>query len=263
MHKPKKNCVFLPFLGFVLDIVAGHDIHSFMDGCNMYNQVQMVEEEQEQIVFILKWGAYAYNVMPFGLCNAIVTFQKVVSLYQNDFMQVFLYDFRVFGNKNDHLVQLQKYLQECHENGISFNQETYAFYVNLGIMLRQIVCNEGLMVDPRKMMAIVNMLRSRNVIEIKRLLGATRFYQRYLQDFASKTTPMCKLLKKDETFDQTNSCTKALQWMKLSMTCFLVSIVPNWKLEFHMHIDVSNFALTTMLGQNSDNMIDCPIYYAS
>jgi hypothetical protein len=51
--------------------------------------------------------------------------------------------------------------------------------------------------------------------------------------------------------------------MKLSMTCFLVSIVPNWKLEFHMHIDVSNFALTTMLGQNSDNMIDCPIYYAS
>jgi hypothetical protein len=41
----------------------------------------MVEEEQEKIVFILKWGAYAYNVMPFGLCNAIVTFQKVVSLY--------------------------------------------------------------------------------------------------------------------------------------------------------------------------------------
>ncbi len=51
--------------------------------------------------------------------------------------------------------------------------------------------------------------------------------------------------------------------MKLSMMCFLVSIVPNWKLEFHMHIDVSNFALTTMLGQNSDNMIDCPIYYVS
>jgi hypothetical protein len=51
--------------------------------------------------------------------------------------------------------------------------------------------------------------------------------------------------------------------MKSSVRCFLVSIVPNWKLEFHMHIDVSNFALIVMLWQNSDNMIDHPIYYAS
>jgi hypothetical protein len=47
------------------------------------------------------------------------------------------------------------------------------------------------------------------------------------------------------------------------MTCFLVSIVPNWKFEFHMHIDVSNFVLAVMLGQNLGNMIFCPIYYAS
>jgi hypothetical protein len=65
----------------------------------------MEEEEQEKIMFILKWGAYAYNVMPFGLCNAFATFKKVVSLYFNDFMQIFLDDFSVFGNKNDHLVQ--------------------------------------------------------------------------------------------------------------------------------------------------------------
>jgi hypothetical protein len=30
-----------------------------------------------------------------------------------------------------------------------------------------------------------------------------------------------------------------------------------------MHIDVSNFALTIMLGQILNNMIDHPIYYAS
>jgi hypothetical protein len=124
------------------------------------------------------------------------------------------------------------------------------------------MCSEGFLVDPRKIMAILNMLMSRNVIEIKWLLVTAGFYQRYLQDFVSKTTPMCKLLKKDETFDWTNSCTKALQWMKSSMTCFLVSIVPNWRLEFHMHIDVSNFALTIMLGPNSNNKIYRPIYYA-
>jgi hypothetical protein len=50
-------------------------------------------------------------------------------------------------------------------------------------------------------MAIMNMSTSRNVIEIKCLLGAIGFYWRYLQDFASKVAPMYKLLKKDETFD--------------------------------------------------------------
>jgi len=28
----------------------------------------------EKTTFILEWGAHAYNVMPFGLCNASPTF---------------------------------------------------------------------------------------------------------------------------------------------------------------------------------------------
>jgi hypothetical protein len=39
----------------------------------------MVEEDKDKTTFILEWGAYAYNVMPFGLCNAPTTFQKVVT----------------------------------------------------------------------------------------------------------------------------------------------------------------------------------------
>ncbi len=47
------------------------------------------------------------------------------------------------------------------------------------------------------------------------------------------------------------------------MTCLLVLIVPNWKLEFHVQIDASNFALGTMLNQNLYKTIDRPIYYAN
>jgi hypothetical protein len=53
----------------------------------------MVKEDKEKTSFIFEWGAYAYNIMPFGLCNALATFQKVVTQtfkeYLNDFMQVF------------------------------------------------------------------------------------------------------------------------------------------------------------------------------
>jgi len=44
-----------------------------MDGYSGYNQVKMAKEDRQR-TFILKWDAYAYNVMPFGLCNTAATF---------------------------------------------------------------------------------------------------------------------------------------------------------------------------------------------
>jgi hypothetical protein len=74
---------------------------------------------------------------------------------------------------------------------------------------------------------------------------------------------MCKLLKKNEEFKCDDACNKSWEWMKASMTCLLVLIVPNWNVEFHVHINASNFALGVMMGQNLDNTIDKLIYYAN
>jgi hypothetical protein len=74
---------------------------------------------------------------------------------------------------------------------------------------------------------------------------------------------MCKLLKKDEEFKWTEACNKSWEWIKTFMTCLPMSMVPNWKIKFHLHINASNFALGVMLGQNPNNTIDRPIYYAN
>jgi hypothetical protein len=101
-----KHSFLLPFL----DLVVGHEMYSFMGGYNDDNQVKMAEEDKEYTTIILEWCLYAYDVMPFGLCNALATFQKVVisffKEYLNKFLQVFLEDFSVYGNKKDHLGQL-------------------------------------------------------------------------------------------------------------------------------------------------------------
>jgi hypothetical protein len=150
----KKDPNPLPFLDSVLNLVAKHEMYSFMDGYSGYNQVTMVEEDKEKKTFIFDWGAYAYNVMPFGLCNAHIIIQKVVTKtfkpHLNKFMQVLLDDFSVYGDKKDHLEQLQKCLEECRLNGISFNLEKCAFYVNLGVLFGHIVRHDNLLVDTRK-----------------------------------------------------------------------------------------------------------------
>jgi hypothetical protein len=146
----KKDPFPLPFLDSILDTLAGHEVYSFMDGYNGYNQVKMVEENKEKTSFLYEWGACAYNIMPFGLCNALATFQKMVTQtfqeYLNDFMQKKLDDFNVYGEKGEHLNHLKKCMTQCRNNGISFNPKKRAFCVNSVVLLGHVVCENGLLV---------------------------------------------------------------------------------------------------------------------
>jgi hypothetical protein len=109
----------LPFLDLVLDFIARHEMYSFMDGFNGYNKVKMAKKDFKKPTFILEWGAYAYNVMPFGLCNVPITFFKMITKtfkYVNEFMEVFLDDLIVYNNKEDRFNQLQKCVEKCYVN---------------------------------------------------------------------------------------------------------------------------------------------------
>ncbi len=86
----KKDPFPLHFLDFVLDSIAQHEIYSFMDGYNGYNLVKMVEKDKYKTTFISEWGAYAYKVMPSGLCNALATFQKVVTKMFKPYLNKFV-----------------------------------------------------------------------------------------------------------------------------------------------------------------------------
>ncbi len=76
------------------------------------------------------------------------------------------------------MTQLQKCLHECCINGIMFNPKKCAFCVNYEVLLEHVVCHKGLLVDPRKIIAIIDMpTPTKFVIKLKWFLGATRFYK--------------------------------------------------------------------------------------
>jgi hypothetical protein len=67
-----------PFTDEVLEQVAGKESYSFTDGFLGYHQVRIVEEDKKKTTFIIEWGSFAYNVMPFGLKNAPAVFSRIV-----------------------------------------------------------------------------------------------------------------------------------------------------------------------------------------
>jgi hypothetical protein len=89
------------------------------------------------------------------------------------------------------------------------------------------VCHDGLLVDPRKITTITATPIPTNPTKIKWILGVVGFYQCYFKILLVKQTPMCKLLKKDEEFKWIDAFAKSWEWMKSSMTCLPILIVPN------------------------------------
>ena len=74
---PKDNYP-LPRVDILVDSTAQHQLLSFMDVFSDYNQIRMDEVDQEETPFVTSQGLFYYKVMPFGLKNAIATYQRLL-----------------------------------------------------------------------------------------------------------------------------------------------------------------------------------------
>jgi len=114
-----------------------------------------------------------------------------------------------------------------------------------------------------KISIIITMATPMKSLKAKDISWGSKFLSTLVfWNFVCNTTLMSKLLKKDETPNMKNVCGKSWEWMKASIIS-PIFIVTNWNLEFHVHINVSNNFFKVMLGQNPNNTIYRPIYYAN
>jgi hypothetical protein len=86
----KKNHYPLPFCEEILEKIARHKMYTFGDGYRGYHQVKISPKDQLKTTFITPWGRFCYIVMPFGLCNAPRTFQRLMNKVFEPFLGLFL-----------------------------------------------------------------------------------------------------------------------------------------------------------------------------
>lgn len=108
------------FTDAILEHVAEHECYNFLDGFSGYNQVSIREQDKDKTTFITNWGTYAYYKMPFGLCHAPATFQRMMSTIFQDhlrkFLETIIDHFCVFGSHAQHLDNLQQTFKRCMES---------------------------------------------------------------------------------------------------------------------------------------------------
>lgn len=109
---PKDNFP-LPYIDVLVDNIARYGLFSFMDGFSGYNQIKMAPEDMEKTTFITPCGTFCYKVMPFGLKNAEVTYQRAMVTLFHDMMhkevEVYVDDMITKSKtEEEHIADLQK-----------------------------------------------------------------------------------------------------------------------------------------------------------
>ncbi|GJX95286.1 reverse transcriptase domain-containing protein [Tanacetum coccineum] len=263
----RKDHFPLPFMDQMLERLAGNEYYCFLDGFSGYFQIPIDPRDQEKTTFTCPYGTFAYRRMPFGLCNAPGTFQRCMLAIFHDMvektMEVFMYDFSVFGNSFQNcLSRLDHMLQRCEDTNLSLNWEKSHFMVKEGIVLGHKISKKGIEVDKAKIDVIAKLPHPTTVKGIRSFLGHAGFYRRFIQDFSKISRPMTHLLEKNTPFIFSDDCIRAFQTLKDRLTEAPILIAPNWDLPFELMCDASDFAIGAVLGQRHEKHFR-PIHYAS
>ncbi|CAA7046799.1 unnamed protein product [Microthlaspi erraticum] len=226
----RKDHYPLPFIDQMLERLANHQYYCFLDGYSGFFQIPIHPDDQEKTTFTCPYGTYAYRRMPFGLCNAPATFQRV--------------------------------LQRCEDKHLVLNWEKCHFMVRDGIVLGHRISERGIEVDKAKIEVMTNLQPPKTVKDIRSFLGHAGFYRRFIKDFSQIARPLTRLLCKDINFEFTEECHKAFTKIKDALVSAPVVQPPNWELPFEIMCDASDYAVGAVLGQRKDKKLHV-IYYAS
>ncbi|KAF8082321.1 hypothetical protein N665_0833s0001 [Sinapis alba] len=226
----RKDHFPLPFIDQMLERLANHPYYCFLDGYSVFFQIPIHPDDQEKTTFTCPYGTFSYRRMPFGLCNAPATLQRV--------------------------------LRQCEEKDLVLNWEKCHFMVKDGIVLGHKISEKGIEVDKAKIEVMTSLQPPDSVKGIRSFLGNAGFYRRFIQDFSKIARPLTRLLCKDTKFHFNSECLEAFHTIKGALVSAPIVQPPDWELPFEVMCDASDYAVGAVLGQRKEKKLHV-IYYAS
>ncbi|CDS42017.1 RNA directed DNA polymerase reverse transcriptase [Echinococcus multilocularis] len=128
----KKDAFPLPHINDSLDSLHGSQWFSTLGLKSGYWQMVVAEADREKTAFILPNGLYEFQTMPFGLCNAAATFQRLMQTALIDLFPkhcvIYLDDILVFGGDiQEHNANLKLVLDRLRDARLTLNPKKCHF----------------------------------------------------------------------------------------------------------------------------------------
>eukprot|EP01135_Chromosphaera_perkinsii_P008846 Nk52_evm41s1485 gene=Nk52_evmTU41s1485 len=117
--------------------------------------------------------------------------------------------------------------------------------------------------NDNKLDLIQNMPVAKDRRGVRRILGVTGFYRRFVQHYCTITAPIADLLKEDQPFKWTDRQDKAFDELKAAIAKNITLAIPDFSKPFVIHFDASNVGCGAGLFQENDEGKLVPISFIS
>ena len=251
-----KDSYPLPRIDDTLDALSGSKWFSTLDLKSGYHQVKMADQDKEKTAFCAGGGLqlWQFRVMPFGLCNAPATFERLMERVLESLnwkaSLVYLDDVIVLGKtfreQSNHLVAVFKRLLDV---GLKLNPKKCALFQHRVKYLGHVVSHEGISADQDKTKAVQEWPTPKDLNQLRSFLGLCTYYRRFVKDFALIAAPLHQLTKKGQSFVWTAGCQEAFDKLKEHLVTAPILAYPNATDNFVLDTDASSCSIGGVLSQ--------------
>ena len=150
-----KDAFPIPRIDDSLDALAGSRWFSTLDLTSGYWQVALDDDAKEKSAFVVRGGLFNWRVMPFGMCNAPSTFERLMERVLNglhwEILLVYLDDVIVYGRTvQEELSRLSMVFQRLRDAGLKLKPQKCEFGVNKIHYLGHVIDSTGIRPDEKK-----------------------------------------------------------------------------------------------------------------
>ena len=289
----RKDKFALPDPTHLTSQLAGAKFYSSLDLAHGYHQLVLDEKDRPKTAFRTLHGSYQWNVLTFGLTNAVPAFIKVMESVLREFIGVncivFIDDIVIYSKTlEQHKIDVFNVLRAIQKSNLKVNWSKSEILLKEITYLGHKINADGVSPLDDKVNIIRDWPVPDNVYQVRSFLGAVGYYRKFIHNFSKWATPLSNLTKDDPDRESVpdkmvtlakwgrNVKTKKLkphEWTPECQTCFehlkhaLVTApvlkLANPDLDYEVFTDASKNAVGAVLMQRDDNFILHPCAYFS
>ena len=240
-------------------------IFSKLDANSGFWQIPLLAASRPLTAFIMPFGRYSFNKLPFGITSTSDHFQKRMSAILEGLEGVLcvMDDVLVFGKtKAEHDKRLFAVLQQIQKTGITLNTDKCEFWHDKLTFLGHVVNKEGISPDPAKIAAIKEMGPPTNTTEVRRFLGMVNKLGKFSKRTAELSSPLCELLSSKNAWTWGDKQEEAFANIKIELIQPTILALYNPTAETKISADASSHSLGAVLLQLNEFLWQ-PVAYAS
>jgi len=185
-----KNNYLLLLITELIDNMGGKKVFTKIDLRWGFNNVRIKEGDRWKGVFTMYVGSFEPTVMFFGITNLPATFQvmmnKILRNLINKGKVTAFVDNILVGTKTkeEHNKIVEKILRRLEENDLYIKLKKCVWKVRKIGFLGVVIGSSGIEIEKEKVDEVLSWLEPKNVKDIRKFLGLTNYYRRFIKDFA-------------------------------------------------------------------------------